>query len=113
MKMKTPEQKHKEEAKIITTRSRGMYSNQNKKAKIVGELIRYTVAHLREAILKAIGLKCPYCETCITPQNFSSDHRIPTSRGGQHDIANIVICCLACNQRKGILTDTEYMDLLG
>jgi 5-methylcytosine-specific restriction endonuclease McrA len=56
--------------------------------------------------------QCPYCYTVITPRNFSMDHRVPLSRGGLHDIANVTICCKACNTAKGQLTDQEYAKLL-
>lgn len=45
--------------------------------------------------------QCPYCGDDISKQNKSVDHIIPLSKGGEHIISNIAICCLKCNLAKG------------
>lgn len=53
---------------------------------------------------------CPYCITLIN--EYHLDHKIPLSRGGRHEMGNIVYCCARCNMRKNNKTDLEYIQLL-
>lgn len=39
---------------------------------------------------------------------LENEHKIPLSRGGANNAANIVPACKQCNLRKWILTDEEY-----
>ena len=57
---------------------------------------------------------CVYCATRLTFRNVTQDHRIPLSRGGGRGArgSNIAACCWRCNQRKGSMTETEYLLLL-
>lgn len=41
---------------------------------------------------------CAYCDADHWDQQ---DHVVPLSRGGKHDISNVVPACAACNYRKG------------
>jgi 5-methylcytosine-specific restriction endonuclease McrA len=41
-----------------------------------------------------------YCSDRITEENRSFDHIDPVSRGGEHSLANLVVCCQACNSGK-------------
>lgn len=51
--------------------------------------------------------KCAYCDCTVSRHTFTYDHVIPKSRGGKTNFANIVVCCLPCNQKKGHRTPNE------
>jgi hypothetical protein len=40
------------------------------------------------------------------------DHRIPLSRGGRHEIDNVIPACKPCNSRKHIRTEDEFRAFL-
>ncbi|HMN15956.1 MAG TPA: HNH endonuclease signature motif containing protein [Bellilinea sp.] len=44
--------------------------------------------------------KCWYCQ-CELNGTYHVDHRIPLSRGGSNDPANLVLACPSCNMSKG------------
>jgi hypothetical protein len=53
------------------------------------------------------------CEYCLLPQAFliepfQFDHVIAGKHGGATDVANVVFCCVHCNQHKG--TDISGID---
>jgi hypothetical protein len=60
---------------------------------------------------------CFYCECQVSNQLFAVgtdsmktiDHVIPTSRGGNNNSFNKVICCYYCNHLKGNLTPVEFL----
>lgn len=64
------------------------------------------------------ALRCYYCQCKLQPQYFtyndksrrkgSIDHMIPVSRGGTHDLDNLCLACVNCNQLKGDMTDKEF-----
>jgi len=93
-------------------RTSNIYHSQKRRAKAAGIQIDYTLDGLRDIIQAAMGEPCPYCGEVLKPSNISVDHRTPTSRTGPHTIANTVVCCEACNQRKGPLTEEEYTEML-
>lgn len=49
--------------------------------------------------------KCSYCPAVGT---MEPDHVVPLSRGGRHDPANIVPCCMSCNRSKRDATPAEW-----
>jgi hypothetical protein len=56
-------------------------------------------------------LRCAYCsEDCTFDHQY--DHMLPLSRGGIHHPDNLCISCPTCNQRKGGMTDIEFMERL-
>lgn len=59
-------------------------------------------------------IECFYCEKPIPLETRKRhiDHKTPLSRGGPNTAANIVICCVKCNQCKGPLTVKEYREKL-
>ena len=69
---------------------------------------------LRDAVQAKLGTPCPYLpEVILTAKNFSLDHAMPVSRGG--DVAawsNLVICSSTANLAKGELTRDEFTDLV-
>jgi hypothetical protein len=51
---------------------------------------------------------CLYCGAAFGPTcKPTLDHLIPIKKGGSHSAANVVVCCLTCNSRKGSL---DYLD---
>ena len=49
--------------------------------------------------------QCAYCGSAVParlcpsdPRGF--DHVLPRSKGGQHTVSNLVVCCRSCNERK-------------
>lgn len=43
---------------------------------------------------------CPYCDRLMQSADKSLDHIHPVSRGGQHTLGNVTVCCKSCNARK-------------
>jgi 5-methylcytosine-specific restriction endonuclease McrA len=61
------------------------------------------------------GKTCPYCRRIMTnlegPHDDrapSRDHRVPRSRGGLNEVANIDVVCQRCNHEKGDLMPDEF-----
>lgn len=52
-------------------------------------------------LLDDSNYECAYCFVPLDDRNFSLDHIIPLSRGGQHRISNMQITCWPCNRWKG------------
>ena len=55
------------------------------------------------------NLACSYCDTPLTRETVTKDHRVPLCRGGLDTIANIVPACLPCNQSKTWRTEREFL----
>ena len=59
---------------------------------------------------------CAYClrpmnDTHLDPQEHTEEHMLPVSKGGSHDITNIVPACRSCNARKGTLSLLQLVAL--
>lgn len=54
---------------------------------------------LRRVWAEKYGHKCAYCLTDCEEES-TVDHVVPRSRGGRNSFANLVVCCLKCNQEK-------------
>jgi len=48
-------------------------------------------------VLEFYGHQCAYCEQAAATE---MDHVVPTSKGGSHEIANVVPACKPCNSAK-------------
>ena len=57
------------------------------------------------ALLERYAYRCAYCGVGAPLQ---ADHRVPLSRGGTHDIGNILPSCGRCNMRKAAMSETEF-----
>jgi 5-methylcytosine-specific restriction endonuclease McrA len=58
---------------------------------------------------------CPYLGVFgekLTAKNFSLDHATPISRGGSHQLDNLIVCSRSGNLAKGIMTREEFNELL-
>ena len=58
------------------------------------------------------GGRCAYCATSLGLREAEQDNKIPLSRGGSDDIANIAVSCGSCNRRKKDKTDAEFRSQL-
>jgi 5-methylcytosine-specific restriction endonuclease McrA len=47
------------------------------------------------------GGRCVYCDAKVTLGNFTIDHVVPRSQGGDTSWENLVTSCQSCNNRKG------------
>lgn len=70
--------------------------------------------HRKRQILRG-AKKCVYCGN---PDRFefTVDHRLPLSRGGDNSMKNLCCCCIRCNLAKEDMTDVEfitYANMLG
>lgn len=63
------------------------------------------------ALLAAQEGRCAYCRDVIAEGDLHWDHKVPLSRGGEHNRRNLCASCSACNLRKGAMTDGEYLAL--
>ena len=81
-------------------------------------------------VKNALHKKCPYCETVITLENASVDHKIPRTGSKVFDRRkrrmiytkeeiqvldnkkNIHIVCRDCNQTKGNMSHDQFVELL-
>lgn len=43
---------------------------------------------------------CAYCGKSLINETESIDHIVPRSQGGKHNIENLVISCMSCNDKK-------------
>ena len=61
--------------------------------------------------LKEYKWSCAYCLTDFSTDHckLEIEHIIPISRGGKHEINNLVPSCKKCNRQKGELTIEEWM----
>jgi 5-methylcytosine-specific restriction endonuclease McrA len=50
---------------------------------------------------------CQYCGKKVPRSDFTYDHVLPRSQGGQTAWNNVVVCCTPCNQRKKNGTPTQ------
>jgi 5-methylcytosine-specific restriction endonuclease McrA len=61
--------------------------------------------------------QCYYCRVVMCHEvpglEPTVDHKIPRSRGGDNQVANLVWACITCNQLKGTQTAEEFLARLG
>ncbi len=53
---------------------------------------------------------CHYCGRRLTLDQMTIDHIVPLSRGGGHIPGNVAVCCNDCNQLKGDMLASEFLD---
>ena len=69
-----------------------------------GTLFGYEV---REYLLEKFSRTCAYCGARGVPLNI--DHVRPRSKGGSDRVSNLVLSCVACNEKKGARTVEEFL----
>jgi 5-methylcytosine-specific restriction endonuclease McrA len=55
---------------------------------------------------------CYWCEKEFSPRQCQSDHIIPLSKGGPHELSNLCIACKPCNLRKSVKMPDEWKKLI-
>lgn len=68
---------------------------------------RVGVRFNRRAVYMRDKGRCQYCGDRLSLRDFTIDHVLPTSRGGQTKWDNVVTCCGTCNRRKADRTPGE------
>ncbi len=63
-----------------------------------------------EAVVTVFGGRCAYCGR---EEKLEIEHMTPLSRGGKHEIGNIVPACKPCNSSKRSKTAEEFAQVLG
>ena len=63
----------------------------------------------RDVLARRAGWKCGICGDLVTRNDWTVDHIIPLSRGGEHSYANTQIAHLLCNIRKGTKMPEEML----
>lgn len=77
-------------------------------AKTTAKGFRFSLAFKR-CLWELNSRECCYCGDGIaTHKQMHVDHWIPTSKGGSHDVDNLVCSCARCNTVKGG-RDIEYL----
>ncbi len=67
----------------------------------------------RENVYTRDNGKCQYCNCKVARPEATYDHVLPRAQGGKTEWTNIVIACMACNQKKGNRTpEVAKMKLL-
>lgn len=74
-----------------------------------GKLTKEIIEKVYQNNIKKFGLlTCIYCLKSIKTGQDSLEHKIPLSRGGNHNIRNLGIACIRCNKRKHNKTIKEF-----
>lgn len=81
---------------------------QQSRARRAGAPGSHTIAEWK-SVLRHHKRLCVYCGGKLTRTNVTKDHVVPLSRGGSHDIRNIVPACRRCNSRKHTMTGAEFV----
>ena len=82
--------------------------SRRRRAREVGAAGSFTNTEWLE-LLARHSRRCAYCGVEAPLQ---ADHRVPLSRGGPHDIENILPACGPCNRRKAAISESEFRERL-
>lgn len=112
--------KHRASPKGIATANRWKSANkhklqaydQNKRVKRLSQIGGKKIDPSRWAnLIKAHGYQCFYCRiSLIGSKKLVMEHMTPLSRGGKHELENVVPACSLCNSRKFTKTAEEFME---
>ena len=64
-------------------------------------------SHLYRALSERDGHRCAYCAK--KDERLECDHVVPKARGGSDSIANRVLACRPCNQKKGAQDVRDFL----
>jgi 5-methylcytosine-specific restriction endonuclease McrA len=56
---------------------------------------------VKASVIERDGYYCRYCGQELTDRDLTLDHVIPRVEGGPSNVANLVVSCSECNQKKG------------
>lgn len=57
-----------------------------------------------------VAIACTYCgKITLDKSDRNVDHATPVSRGGTHEVSNLVVACKFCNLSKHVKTAAEYL----
>jgi 5-methylcytosine-specific restriction endonuclease McrA len=83
------------------------------------EIIRAASEEVKEAIKSwrrgwrsLNSVVCYWCKSAFSPDDCHADHVIPLSRGGPHDLNNLVVACASCNLRKHDLMPEVWAEII-
>lgn len=98
----------KTQADALLSRARRLLHDHRTRARRDGATLDYGLPEIRRLIAAS---SC--CRWCKLPVGFdlSLDHVQAVSRGGQHQLANLVVVCRRCQSLKSCLSGPE-MELL-
>ena len=65
-----------------------------------GRMVRKRVRFNRRNIFLRDQNTCQYCGRRFDPSELTLEHVVPRSRGGTSNWQNVVLACVACNDRK-------------
>lgn len=99
-------------AKSEEGRRRRTASTHKRRAAKAASVIKATAAQI--ASLFASATRCFYCSRAFGEGRCKAtlEHRVALSRGGTHDIDNLVIACFSCNARKSARPEAEFLKML-
>lgn len=63
----------------------------------------------REIVFERNGMVCAYCGAHGEDVVLECNHVIPVSKGGTHELSNLVTACFTCNRSKGSKWIDEWM----
>lgn len=61
--------------------------------------------------LQSIDFRCELSGEKLVPETASVDHATPLSKGGAHDMSNVLIVSRAVNRAKGTMTKEEFVSM--
>jgi 5-methylcytosine-specific restriction endonuclease McrA len=102
--------RHKDQVNAGSKRHRLRYPeqrraiSQRRRARELGATGNFTHTEWM-ALLEEYEYRCGYCGDGGPMQ---ADHRVPLSRGGTHDITNILPACRRCNVEKATTSEFEF-----
>jgi 5-methylcytosine-specific restriction endonuclease McrA len=67
--------------------------------------------HVINRILKG-QTSCTYCQLSFKrSSDVTIDHVLPKKHGGKNDDDNIVLCCSNCNEQKGKMLLSDFIQI--
>lgn len=105
------------------------------KAATVAKKWRTVQQHARAIARRDGGWACHYCGVALAPDDLDVptgysvrvggysyneyyqaalvDHIVAKTKGGGHDLSNLVLACATCNARKGNRDYYDFVDMMG